>query len=426
MRPRLVVLASMLAALVAVAVPGSAAAAPKHNHGLTIAASPNPIIAGEGVVIYGRLKGPDAGGQTIRLYHHLADTPGFTFVGKTTTDPGGFYEFTREEGVVYTNRSWFVRGPDGSHSRTVHERVLALVSLFADTLTQDTNHPIVFTGHVTPNHAFERVLLQQQNGTGDDWNTLKVGRLGGGSNYRIVYRWRTPGAHDVRVVFPGDARNVTGVSDSLTVTIQQAQVKDFTINTSQPIITIGDSATISGTLFMRGTTTPEPNTPVTLCDRTASQPTFSCNSATFTGADGGYHFTVSPAQNTWYLVRTTLPPKRHTALLFEGVRDMVTMTPSSMSATVGQTVTFIGTVTPDKAGHPIYLQRLGVDGDWHTVEVRFVKFDSSYKFSWTFGNPGAKEFRVRIPSDPANVGAASAPATINVTLPPVASLPSGS
>ena len=106
------VLASALTVVGVIATPGLVNAAPRHNHHLTIAASPNPVLAGEGVVIYGRLQGAANGGQPIRLYHHLEGSGnGYTLVGTTKTDGRGFYEFTREEGVVYTNRNWFVRGP---------------------------------------------------------------------------------------------------------------------------------------------------------------------------------------------------------------------------------------------------------------------------------------------------------------------------
>src|ERR1700755_3199554 len=156
MRPRLVALASLLAALVAIGGPAVANAAPRHNHGLTINATPNPILAGEGVLIYGQLRGTDIGHKPILLYHRIAGAPRFTLVGVTRTDSHGFYEFTRAEGVVLTRRSWFVGNP---HSGTLHERVQALVTLAASATSTDTNHPITFTGTVTPNHRFQRVLL---------------------------------------------------------------------------------------------------------------------------------------------------------------------------------------------------------------------------------------------------------------------------
>jgi hypothetical protein len=89
-------------------------------------------------------------------------------------------------------------------------------------------------------------------------------------------------------------------------------------------------------------------------------------------------------------------------------------------------VVFTGTVTPDKSGHVIYLQKLGSDNDWHNVEVRVVRSDASFRFGWTFGSAGSKQFRARIPGGPYNLGGASQAVTIGVTLPPVTALPPGS
>ncbi len=415
MRLRFVVLASLLTALVAGIVPAVGNAAPRHNHGLTINALPHSIQAGESVLVYGHLKGGTVAHQPIVLYQHLDGfRGGYTAVANTTTDSNGFYDFT--ENNVLTNTNWFTRGPSGTHSRTVSERVAALVSTpTPSTSTPDTNHRVVFSGTVTPPvHAGDRVLLQEQIGSSDDWRTLKVAHLNRASAYAIAYRFRTPGERDIRVVFPGDRRNAKGVSDAVTVTVQQTQVKGFTINTSSPTIQYGSSAQITGVLDKPGTTTPEPNTPITLCSRTPDQSQFTCGTVGMTGSDGSYSFTVSPAHNTYYEVRTSLPPKRHTAQLFEGVKDIVTMTASSSTSTENGTVTFTGTVTPDKAGHSIYLQRLGKDGDWHTIEIGQVRHDSTYQFSWTFGGTGTREFRARITSGENNVGAASPPVTVTV------------
>ena len=227
-------------------------------------------------------------------------------------------------------------------------------------------------------------------------------------------RWRVPGSHDVRALFPADARNVRSSSNPVTVTIQQKQVAGFTINTSAPIIAYGQSATISGVLSGSSTT----GTPVTLWARNAYQSAFTPIADTTTGAGGSYTFPAqAPSNNTLYQVRTTLAPHRHTAVLFEGVQDVVGMTPSSTTSTVGGSVTFTGTVLPDKAGDPIYLQRLGADGNWHNVEIRTVTSGSTFQFGWRFGKAGSYEFRARIYSDRANVGGASTPVTISVSPP---------
>ena len=436
MRPRLVVLASLLAALAVTVVPSLASAAPHHNRGLTINATPNPILAGDGVLIYGQLNTAPVGNQTIVLYHHISGShEGYTQIGSTTTNATGFYEFTRAEGVVLTNRSWFVRegGIHGVHSRTVYERVAAQVSLAANVTTADTNHPVLFTGHVTPDHPFGRVLLQEQDGlTGNDWVTLKSARLGAGSNFAIPYRWRRPGVRAVRVLFRGDDRDIAGASDPVTVSIQQTQVADFTINASPAdVIPVGASVTISGVLDQAGSTTPEPSTLVTLWGHTASQPYHVVAGPTPTATDGSYSFSVAGAlaqsHNAVYQVRTELPPARTSAQLFEGVRDSVTISPSSNSSTVGGSVTFTGSVVPIKVGHVIYLQKLGTDNDWHNVEVGVINASSDYSFTWTFGTTGSKQFRVRVPGGPENVGAVSPTEAVTVTgLAPPSSLPPAS
>jgi hypothetical protein len=405
--------------LLAVAVPSAVIAAPSHNRGLTINAIPNPINAGDGVFIYGHLNVGPVGHQTIILYHHLAGSGhGYTQVGRTTTDSHGFYEFTRAEDVVMTNRSWFVRdaGIRQIHSRTVFERVAALVSLSPSSSTAVTGQPVVFTGHVDPNHAGASVALQQETASGD-WRDLKTGRLDGGSDYSITYRWRFAGDHTVRVLFRGDARNIKGSANPVTVAVQQKQVPGFTITSSDQLLSYGQSVTIFGVLDQPGSaSTPEANIPVTLWARNAYQDRFTPIADTTTGSDGSYSFAPqSPTYNTVYQVRTTLAPRRHTAVLFEGVQDVLTIMPSSTSSQVGGHVTFTGTVLPDKAGHVIYLQRLGADGDWHNEEIRIVSHGSTFQFGWTFGKAGTYQFRARIPGGDGNVGGASAPVTIQVS-----------
>ncbi len=425
MRLRITVLACALAALASTAVPSIAGAGPLHNRGLSIHAVPQHIIAGESVLIFGQLKGPDHADQLVTLYHRINPNPGFTIIGTTRTNANGQYEFTREEGIVDTNREWFVRGPGHTHSRTVHERVDALVSLAASSTSGLTRHPIVFSGHVTPDHTGGVVALQVQKGSTDDWRTIKVARIGAGSNYTISQAWRVPGAYDVRVKFRGDARNTPAVSDITSVVIEQTEVPGFTINTSDPIVQNLQPFTISGVLDSPGSSTGEPSTSVSLFAKVPqSGGPYREVSTTTTGTDGSYSFAnVQSTTNELYLVRTTFAPRRHTAVLFQGVQDVVTMSSSSSTSTVDGHVVFTGNVTPDKAGHAIYLQKLGKDGDWHTVEVRFLNNASTFQFGWTFGTAGTKEFRARITGGPANVGGASAPVTIVVSQPPLSSLP---
>jgi hypothetical protein len=111
-------------------------------------------------------------------------------------------------------------------------------------------------------------------------------------------------------------------------------------------------------------------------------------------------------------------------VLFEGAQDVFnTFQTSSQTSTVGGRVTFSGIVSPDKAGHVIYLEKLGKDDQWHVVETSFVAQNSTFRFGWTFGTAGTKEFRARITGGPVNVGVASAPATVVVSQPALSALP---
>jgi len=429
MRLRFTVLASVITAVAFAAVSSFASAAPHHNRALTIHAVPHRIIAGEAVLIYGQLQGADRSDQTIRLYHRVAPNRSYSLISTTKTNSAGQYEFSRAEGIVETNRSWFVRGPMFSHSRTVYERVGALVTLATSPTPAVglTRHPIVFSGHMTPDHAGSVVLLQAQNGDGDRWTTLKRAVVGSGSNYQISYAWRVPGARDVRVLFPGDARNTASATDPVSVIIQQSEHADFTINTSAPIVSNGTPYTISGTLYQPGSTAPEPKTSVSLFAREPGDTTYREVQATVTGANGSYSFpNLTSTTNELYQVRSTFAPGRDTsAVLFEGIQDKVTLMASSTTSTVNGHVTFTGSVSPDKAGHVIYLQKFGQDSQYHTVEVRVVGSGSTFQFGWTFGTAGAKEFRARITGGTANVGGASAPVTIDVTQPALSGLPTG-
>jgi hypothetical protein len=429
MRLRFTVLATVLAAVAAAATPSLAGAAPHHNRGLTIHAAPPSINAGGEVDIIGRLEGPDAGGQTVRLWHRINPNGQFTPLGTRSTDSAGRYEFQRADGIVDSNRSWFVVGPGHTHSRVVHEHVAALVSIAPDPASggivpAQTRQPITFSGHVTPDHPGQILKLQVSRDQGDDWQTVRTGRLGAGSNYSIAEAWRTAGPRQVRVVLPPDARNTRGISDSVTVQVQQRQVTGFSIQSSDQLIPYLGTATISGVVDQPGTSTPDAGAPVSLFARVPRRGGYKLVQTGTTGSDGSYSFTVTGYTNDWYVVRLTATPKIHSAQLFQGVQDQVAMSGPS-SATVDQHVDFTGTVTPDKSGHVIYLQKLGADSQWHTVEVQRVHHGSTFTFGWTFGAAGAKQFRARILGGPVDIGGASSPVTLTVTDPALSALPTG-
>jgi len=133
-----------------------------------------------------------------------------------------------------------------------------------------------------------------------------------------------------------------------------------------------------------------------------------------TDAQGSYTFPVqAPANNTQYQVRGG---GRSSAVLFEGVHDLLTAQASSNTVKAGQSVTFSGTVAPDHTGHVIYLERQNAgSGEFHIVQVASVGSGSRYSITHRIYDAGNDVFRVYIPGGPENEGAASQAFTFQVS-----------
>jgi hypothetical protein len=412
MRRRFALLAGLLVAAALATLPAGAVAQPLkvRPRVLTITATPNPNSTGGPVTIFGAFRGKSFANRLVVLYHRFPRQARFTPVSRTRTTSTGFYSFQRAEGVVQFNREWFARVGD-VRSRIVHEKVYALV-----TLDQPaggpflTNHRVAFTGKVTPAHGHvgDRVYLQQQTASdGNAWRTVDSGRVRASGAYTIGHRFAHPGSKTVRVLLRRDRFNLRSVSSPVSLDVEQAQNPRFTINASDYSIDEGQSTTISGTLAA-------PNNAGQTVSLWARYPRgrWSIVASAMTDASGHYAFTTAPVYNAVYRVRT--PNGRHTRLLFVSVHDVVTVTPSATSSTVGGTVAFTGSVAPSKVGHIIYLQQKGQDGAFHTVQVRRVGPLSRYTLTHRFSTPGVKTFRVLIPGGPWNARGVSP--TVNITV----------
>ncbi|MGC9220849.1 MAG: hypothetical protein ACP5H2_05785 [Solirubrobacteraceae bacterium] len=411
------------------AVPGVATAAPLRNHGLTIASEPTPALAGQSVLIYGQLKGPDNGLQRVILYHRLAGQPRFTPVSTTRTNASGFYEFVRAPGVVRTNRQWFTLGPGYTHSATIQERVSALVTLNAAAATATTDQPFDFTGTVAPNHPHQRIVLQEQTGSfGNGWQTVATATTAGNSSFSFAFVFRSAGNYTLRARFPGDLRNIASVSTDVDLTVQQTQNASFTIAASAPTIIDGQPVTIGGTLYQPNSpTTVEPNIPVTLYGKTIGAGRYRAIAQGSTNTAGGYSFTQTPQSNMEYKAISDTTPAQSTAPLYVGVQDVVTIGASSTTPALGQRVTISGFVTPQHAGHALALQQQNANGIWYDVAIGRVNHRSAYFFTYTPVVMGAVNLRVQIGGGPVNVGADSQAVQLTVSaLAPVASLPPAS
>lgn len=408
-----------------VLVPSSAFArkhpSPNGRCAINMNVAPHEIVAGDPVVIFGRLRCSDpanGANQEVKLFHHLAGLPGFNFVQSTTTDANGFYEFSRADGVVETNRSWYVRS-HGARSATKRIRVAAQVTLSGPTqgqlLTGFANR-VTFTGTVSPGDVGARVILQRQNATtGSDWHHIDSGVVDSAGNFTIVHTFVVPGDANIRVLVRSQGRNIPSESNVLAYSISQAQNAELTIQASADPITFGEAVVISGKLAAGA------NQPVTLMDRTARQHGFARVAQVTTSSSGEYSFPAqTPVNSTFYKVTGA---KASSAVLYEGVKDVLTAQVSATTVQAGQSVTLSGTVSPDHTGHVIYLERQNAHGpDFHVIQVSFVGAGSAYSIVHRLYDPGTKVLRVYIPGGPENQGAASQPFSIQVTPVPPSTL----
>jgi hypothetical protein len=161
---------AVVAVILLLALAPASALARKHSsHNgrcrVSIEVVPGQIVAGEPVVIFGRLRCANqarAAGREVRLFHHLiGQGGGFSYVQSATTDAAGFYAIAGADATVDTNRAWYVQAL-GARSATKRIRVAAAVTLSGPTEGQLlTGYPnrVTFTGTVSPADAGARVIL---------------------------------------------------------------------------------------------------------------------------------------------------------------------------------------------------------------------------------------------------------------------------
>ena len=413
--------ATSLLALAPVAASAHKHPSPRGRCAINIRVAPRLITAGEQVEVKGRLEClplASAGGQAVTLYEYVAGTAGYVPVQSTTTDTSGVYEF--KPPALSANTSFYVRS-HGAQSGRKKARVAVQVTLTGppEGTQIETGAPNkqTFSGTVSPADVGARVILQRQNAvTGDEWHRIGFSQVETGGNYTITHTFRVPGDASIRVLVRSDRINSPSASTPLEYEISQAQNPSLTIVSSADPITYGQSVTISGVLA--GATTPQT---VTLLSRTVHQRGFAPIAEVSTGADGAYSFPAqTPVNSTLYRVQGA---GQKSAVLYEGVKDVLTAEVSPTTVQAGEALTFKGTVTPDQTGHIIYLERQNAAGTaFHVVQVGHVLPGSVYSIVHQVYVPGSKIFRVDIPGGPDNGRAVSQLFTVQVNPAPPSAL----
>jgi hypothetical protein len=423
--------AAVTTAAVTLALSGAAASAAVRHAGengrrsgrchVTLRVAPRLITDGESVLAYGQLSPACAekgANQAVTLYESSVSSPGYSIAGTTTTTAGGGYEIT-VKGLTTNSSFYAATGTARSVQRVV--RVAAQVTLSGPPegvvptdLRTGRHNRITFTGTVSPADVGARVILQRQNAIrGNEWHRIDRGVVGEEGivtktgTFSITHTFVVAGDANIRVVVRSSRRNVPSASNILTYEIVQAQNPQLTIESSANPISYGQTVTLSGVVAGA------PSTAVKLFARTAEGGGFKQVGEADTNASGDYTFPAQmPLDSTYYQVQGA---GKRSAVLYEGVKFVLTAGVSETTVKSGQKVVFSGTVTPGVLGHVIYLERENAAGTgFHVVEVSTLSTGSIYSIAHTIYTAGTDVFRVRIPGDPQNGGAVSPPFTIQV------------
>jgi hypothetical protein len=395
--------------------------------------APTVITAGEKAEVFGKLICPGASATALSEVTILQRAAkrgrrATTFAAKATVE-GGAFKFEASP----TSNTTYVAVAAGIHSAHKTIKVAPVVTLKeppegtqlltgrgalvgAPHAHSRVSNLVTFKGTVNPFYAGEIVGLQRENATAnEEWHHIARGIVNAKGEFTIPHIFVVPGEANLRVVaHPRGNINATGASTAVSYTISQPQNPALTIKASADPISFGQSVAISGVAANAG------SQPVTLLARPRGSKKLTPVATGTTQANGEYSFTQTPLGNTAYQVTVGATKS---AVLFEGVKYVLTAVPSATSVQAGSPVTFTGTVSPARAGHPIYIERQNASGvNYHVVEVGTVSAGGTYSISHAFFGAGVAKLRVKIPGDPENQGVASPPVQVTITPAPASLL----
>ena len=404
---------------------------------MSIAATPHRVTSGESVEVSGvvRCPGGESSGQTVTVYENIAGVPGsFKVLGTATSGAGGLY--TLSPAPVLVTDTTFYAAVTGSHSGRKTVKVAPVVtSGTSPALAEGAQlftgraHEVTFTGTVNPTEDVgAEVVLQRESATStEEWGPIQLHNyVQPGGTYTIVHRFLVPGDANLRVIVrPHGKFDTRGVSSTMTYEVSQAQNPNLTLEPSS------DPAVYGQTVTLKGIVKAGAGQKVALAARVFGKPGFSPAGEATSGPGGVYEFTVpNLKQSTYYKVSSGAV---HSAVLFEGVRWSVgapavtfaTTGVTAASVPSGEIATFSGTVSPGRGGHFVYLERQDTTpgGGWHVVDLGVVTASSEATGTYTIAYPvigrGKQVYRIKVPGDPINQGAASTPVELTVN-PPMA------
>ncbi len=388
---------------------------------LTMVLGAPRIIVGEDVHISGRLTCPEpeqAAGQTVTAYRS-GEGSGRSAVATASTEPDGGYELTvtaLQENSLLSVRAGLARSsrlpvavapwvtisdpPGGSQ----------LTSRLAGVRHAGASRT-VFSGTVDPRFAGRRVALQRSyDPAGEQWRTIKLGRVDDEGNYTLAHFFRTPGQTWIRVVVHPPRGNVAGISEALSYDVLAAQNPNLTIESSTTLAVFGQPVTISGVAG-------GPSQTVTLL-RTSRGGAPQTVAETTTDESGHYSFSLVPQQTGYYEARdaTTSSIALPVHVGFQLTLTAPTAVPpaATPTAVAGQPVTIEGTIAPATAGERVLLEAQSRSGlHFHAIASGTVE-ESSFSIVHAFPVPRGYRLRIRALARDGVEATAGAPFSLQV------------
>ena len=358
----------------------------------------------------------------MKLLEHAVGTPGFSVVQTTTTETFGFYELTLTDvqcnGVFYRHQPRSGERPPGG------QRVLRRdpAGPARRNAAADRRSPTRSRSRApsTPADVGALVVLQRQNAlTGNEWHRIDFGFVQSGGGFSIVHTFRVPGDANLRVLVRSQRRNSPSPSNVLSYEISQAQNPKLTISASRRSDPLrADASTISGTDARRrrpaGDAARPHRPPAGLrCPWPKSAP-----------ARRRRLHVRAPVAGQQHLLRGQRGRRHvHSAVLYEGVKDVLTATVSQDIDPRRAAADVLGLGgprphgprdlprAPERLGQGLS-RRPGLDG---AAGLDLLDLARRLRHGHE-GLPGV------IPGGPENEGAASPPFTITVTPAPLAAL----
>jgi hypothetical protein len=407
-------------ALLAGALPATASA----SHTLSLHLTPTSITSRDDILAFGKLTGSDRGNRKVHLYvvpnttlrairpvrgNILCriDLSAATDSASATTAPDGTWQTTLSGSTTKVNSQVIAASKlkhPGAHECSVVSTKLgsfkakAIVTADSPPASTPTDTQISIGAKISPgtSHPHERLSLERRsNGA---WQKVASAKTDAGGHAVIKVSFTQPGVKTLRVRFGGDVANTAASSDSFQLTAEQKQNAAFTINPAAHTVTTGESVMVTGTLGGSGS--------AGRLIQLVGHDVTGFHTLGFLNADpsGNYAFSTGAlAHSTALVVEVSDTPSRRSAEAHVIARSIVTLTsvtgPHAGAAYVGDPVTFGGSITPNRHGDEVDLQRQGDGGVWHTIDTAHVKSDGTYSIVHQFLKAGPVPLRVVIPGD---------------------------